>query len=231
MTPSPTVASSITTHPAPPWLLEGSTVVSPWLVSSRAARCRVPAPLQVIDVLPGLTLGAIFAASYLDSPVGGYDEFGFAPALVAYNGRWGFFVSHLYVDTRASAEAGRALWGLPKQPASIDWRQTGDGLAVEVLHHGQRVCRLESRQRGAAVPAAIGASFIARPEEGVRLAGLHLRARFAPASSRFYVAAGSPFEGLGLRLGLPSLWAWEARITVTAGEWLVQHSERPVASG
>lgn len=200
------------TPPPPPWQLEGSAAISPWLVDARAARKLVPSPFEVLEVLPGYALGVVFATSYSSSPVGGYDEVGYAPALVQAGGDWGWYVSHLFVDSAFSRESGRSIWGLPKELARILWQHQDNRLQVDLDLRGQAVCRLHSRQRGAALPGRLRVPILSLRENVPVRSWLRLQARLAPGSSRLRVARGSPLEGLGLRVGLPSLWAWEARI-------------------
>jgi hypothetical protein len=189
--------------------------MSPWLVDARVARRLVPRELSIVELLPGLTLGAVVVASYADSPIGGYDELGYLPAAVHVRSAWGFFVSHLFVDSPASREAGRANWGLPKELAGIAWRQDGHRLQVEVRQR-QRLCLFESRQRGVALPARVTVPLLSVRAGVPCVASLHIRAHLAPGSSRLSIAEGSPLQGLGLRLGLPSLWAWNAEIELSA---------------
>lgn len=200
--------------PPAPWSLEGSGAISPWLVDARLARDLVPPELSVVEVLPGLTLGSVFGMSYLDSPVGGYDELGFAPALVQAEGAWGFYVSQLFVDSRAAEAGGKANWGLPKELADISWDHQDHRLRVEVKQAGVAVavCQLESRQWGPTLPARLRLPLLTLRDGRVHCASLTLSARLASASARVRIGAGSPLEGLGLRIGLPGVWAWEAQL-------------------
>jgi hypothetical protein len=57
---------------------------------------------------------------YEDSPVGPYNEYS---VLQWQNG--GPSVTEMCVDSPASREAGRALWGFPKELADLEWQSGG----------------------------------------------------------------------------------------------------------
>jgi hypothetical protein len=104
-----------------PWTLHGEAIVGLKLVPGDIAQRLVPPDAKVVGVLPNRTLAILFLAQYRDSPVGEYRELIVAPALVRRNGRIGFWISHIHVDNYISLAAGRAIWALPKQMASMDW--------------------------------------------------------------------------------------------------------------
>ena len=106
---------------AAPWTLQGEAVVAFKPVRSERVRRLVPADARVLPVLPGRTLALLYLANYRQSPVGEYREFIFAPALIWRGGRVGLWISHIFVDNDLSLAAGREIWALPKQSASMQW--------------------------------------------------------------------------------------------------------------
>jgi hypothetical protein len=104
-----------------PWTLRGEAIVGLKLVPRDIAQRLVPADAKIIGVWPNRTLGILFLAQYRDSPVGEYRELIVAPALVRRKGRVGFWISHIQVDNYISLAAGRTIWALPKQMASMQW--------------------------------------------------------------------------------------------------------------
>lgn len=107
--------------PSAPWTLRGEAVVGLKLVRSDLARQLVPRDAKVVCILPKRTPAILYLAHYSQSPVGEYREIIVAPALVSRRGRVGFWISHIYVDSSTSLAAGRAIWALPKQMASMHW--------------------------------------------------------------------------------------------------------------
>ena len=104
-----------------PWTLQGEAIVGLKLVPRDIAQQLVPPDVKVLSVWPKRTLAILFLAQYRDSPVGEYRELIVAPALVRYKGRIGFWISHIQVDNYISLAAGRSIWALPKQMASMQW--------------------------------------------------------------------------------------------------------------
>lgn len=136
-----------TTYPPPPWKLFGEALHFAFAVEAADARRLVPEPLKIVRVLPGKTLGGIYAARYGAGSVLEYSELIVVPALAAWSGRMGFWISHIYVDDEHSIAGGRAIWGLNKQPARFAWSQGTRKLQLEVEHDGIPLCRLRCRPR------------------------------------------------------------------------------------
>jgi hypothetical protein len=137
-------------YPLAPWKLEGCAfqtlqlmdshlVRSPQANSSSAGtseRSLVPAELEIIEVWPGKTLGSVYLATYGSGSTLEYHELIVASALVRYAGKWGFWVSHIYVDHPDSLAGGREIWGLPKELAEFDWPKEKNGSIL--VHQGDR---------------------------------------------------------------------------------------------
>jgi len=111
--------------PAAPWTLHGEAIVGLKIVRSDIAQRFVPPDAKVVRIWPGRTLAILYLAHYQHSPVGEYRELIVAPALVSRHGRVGFWISNIYVDSETSMAAGRAIWALPKQMASLEWGAGG----------------------------------------------------------------------------------------------------------
>jgi hypothetical protein len=62
---------------------------------------------------------------YTYTPVGPYEELLFMPARVRSNGRSGYCVTHIWVDSADSLESGRANWAIPKQMGEMEFRSEG----------------------------------------------------------------------------------------------------------
>ena len=131
---------------------------------------------------------ALAVVAYAQTPVGPYGE-----ALVAeLRPPLRISVPWIVVDSPASAEGGRLLWGLPKELASLD-------LEVDLDRTAQRArvaappddLRLSARAVGPAVPV-VGAAVLVQPGRGP--ARLRLRGRARAAGVR---VEGGPSPGAG----------------------------------
>ena len=100
-------------------------VIAPLLVRTERVQPLVPADARIVPAWPGRTLAILYLAKYHQTPVGAYHEIIVAPAMVRLQGKIGFWISHILVDSAVSVAAGRALWALPKQLASMQWEAGG----------------------------------------------------------------------------------------------------------
>jgi len=102
----------------------------------------------VPPALEGMFLGGfgmVMLVNYTGSPVGDYQELLFIPGKFACGRKSLYTVTKIYVSTLASAENGRANWGLPKELAQFDWTDTGGVQSVRVTHDDQPVFEMQFR--------------------------------------------------------------------------------------
>ncbi|MEU6997051.1 acetoacetate decarboxylase family protein [Nonomuraea sp. NPDC046570] len=104
-----------------------------YAVRADAARAVIAySGLDVAEAIPGKAVCALVFIDYTDSDLDAYHEFGVAflvrppemsgPASVSELWRAGVFVHWLPVDQGFTMEAGRAIWGFPKELADIELR-------------------------------------------------------------------------------------------------------------
>jgi hypothetical protein len=132
-----------------------------YLVRANAARAVIAySRLDVAEVLPGKALCTLVFADYTDGDLGAYHEFGVAflvrppgadPAprgslrstlWELYKTGTGAFVHWLPVDQGFTLEAGRTIWGFPKEPADIDLRLSSPYKRCTVRKDGRLVLDL-----------------------------------------------------------------------------------------
>jgi hypothetical protein len=70
-------------------------------------------------------LGLIAAVQYDNTPVGPYSELLFmvGPWQSSCNGWTPSSIVRIWVDSSATCDAGRRIWGIPKQLATFEWRE------------------------------------------------------------------------------------------------------------
>jgi hypothetical protein len=128
------------TYPPEPWHLRGRMHVSVWLVPPAA----LPPHPQGLTA-PPLRLGGrvpVGAAwvTYQPGGVLSYREL-LAARLVRDRGRPRATITEIWVDSEASRDGGRALWGIPKDLAELatDSPMSAPGIARAVLRPGLRI--------------------------------------------------------------------------------------------
>lgn len=186
-------------YPPAPWTLRGFAVQTLQFVDRARARPLVPSELRIVSVLPGKSLGGVYLASYGPGSVLEYNELIVVAALVRYAGRFGFWVSHIYVDSADSMAGGREIWGLPKELAQFTW---GDEQRRVVVRQGdRRLCTLSyGRQRWLWRQQLALPTFSALGSDLLFFKG-EIESRLGLASGRLEVPAESPFAALGLGRG------------------------------
>jgi hypothetical protein len=135
----------------PPWRLSGSATVLIFRFSEGYVYDRVRLPPALSGMFVG-GLGAVMLVDYAESPVGPYRELAFSPGQFAYGRNKAHSVTHIYVSTQASADNGRANWGLPKLLAAFEVAHDGDVHHWTVRREGQLVYELRFRPGRLTVP-------------------------------------------------------------------------------
>lgn len=116
-------------YPPEPWHLRGQMYVSVWPVP-RAQLPPLP-PALAARVRPLTVAGrGLVGTAWVDYGPGGvlqYREL-LSAVLVRRAGRPLVSIVDIWVDSPASRDGGRALWGIPKELAELDFRPAGGGL-------------------------------------------------------------------------------------------------------
>ncbi len=144
-----------------------------YLVRADAARAVIAySGLDVAEVLPGKALCTLLFVDYTDGDLDAYREFGVTFLIrppdagppprrrslrtnmsELHRAGAGTFVHWLPVDRSLTLEAGRAIWGFPKELADIDLRLTSPYKRCIVRKDGRLVLDLLVRP---GVPALVG---------------------------------------------------------------------------
>ena len=127
-------------YPPAPWKANGFVVQTLRLVDVEKARPFVPPELEIVPVLPGKTLGAVYFAEYGPGSALEYNELIVSPALTRRGRTIRFWISHIYVDNSDSMAGGREIWGLPKEMAEFTW--SANRRDIEVRQGETPLCHL-----------------------------------------------------------------------------------------
>ncbi len=145
-------------YPPAPWNLQGYAIATLQLIDVARVRPLVPAELEIISVLPGKTLGGVYISSYGLGSVMEYNELIVVSAIANYAGKWGAWISHIYVDNPNSVAGGREIWGLPKELAQFSWEGSDSieaeplGYRVTVRQGNSQLCSLSYSPQTWALP-------------------------------------------------------------------------------
>jgi hypothetical protein len=106
-------------YPPEPWQLRGQLHLSAFLVSPAAMPVELPPGCRPVRLGRFGVVGVAWV-SYEPGGVLSYDEL-MATLLVRHGRRLMPTITHIWVDSEASRDGGRELWGIPKQLAAFDF--------------------------------------------------------------------------------------------------------------
>jgi acetoacetate decarboxylase len=181
-------------YPAAPWINKGSAYQTIHLIDVKRAQAFIPSDFSIVSVLPGKTLGVFFVAAYGPGSALEYNELIVAPALIRYGRRFGFWISHIYVDNVDSMAGGREIWGLPKEIAQFSWDATG----VEIHLGTIRLASLRWHKPRRLIPALLLLPTFSKLEPDLLMFQGRVRARSGITSGQLDVPTESPFDTLNL---------------------------------
>ncbi len=126
-------------YPSAPWTLKGYAYLTVYPIDISKAEKHIPTGLEIVQTLPGKTIGGVFLGNYGTGSTLTYSELIVVAGLVKQNGKIGSWISHIYVDNPDSIAGGREIWGLPKEDAQFFWQPNEQG-SVTVRQGDQILC-------------------------------------------------------------------------------------------
>jgi hypothetical protein len=211
-------------YPSAPWNLQGYAVQTLQLVDVARVRPLVPSELEIVSLLPGKTLGGIYLSSYGLGSVMEYNELIVVSAIANYAGKWGAWISHIYVDNPNSVAGGREIWGLPKELAQFSWEGSDSvkagplGYRVTVSQGNRQLCCLNYSQQTLALPLPFIGNVFSADRSNLLLFKGELGSRIGFIRSELEIPEESPFAPLNLGQPWLTIGCEDMRLTVDAPE-------------
>lgn len=119
-----------------PWELQGEGIILIYRFDQAWVENKIQLPEHLWGKFQG-GLGFVMLVDYTESPVGPYKE------LLIIPGKFGQpkkqAISHIYVDSEASTQNGRANWGIPKNTASFIWEKRNGTDQIVIHSEGEKV--------------------------------------------------------------------------------------------
>jgi acetoacetate decarboxylase len=161
-------------YPSAPWNLQGYAIATLQLIDVARVRPLIPSELKIISLLPGKTLGGIYISAYGLGSVIEYNELIVVSAIANYAGKWGAWISHIYVDNPNSVAGGREIWRLPKEIAQFSWEgrnatATPLGSRVIVRQGNCQLCSLSYSQPSWGLPMSLSGNFFSADSSNLLL--------------------------------------------------------------
>jgi hypothetical protein len=156
---------------APVYTIEEQTVVLPvrirdaasvyasFLVPAAAVKRLLPTGLTPLQTIPGRATCTIVGVDYRDGDLGQYHEVGVCfllrpsggsrlDVLTMIRNQAPAYIHRLPVTTSFSCEAGRSIWGFPKDVMDIDFADTDTTRTVTLRDDGRLVLQLSAPRGG-----------------------------------------------------------------------------------
>ncbi len=197
------------TRGIPPWNLGGFCMMIFYLVSSKRMDEFVPAPLEVAEVLPGVTLGGLYAAFYETGDFGALSEFSVSPALVRYKHKRGFYIPYSLAQAEDGVTQPKGAWGMKKGCARFRWEKGPSRWVLHVVCDGKEIAEIGLRTGAVAFPMRIGFSFFHLRGSGVFSYHADYTSKVRIASSTVRIPDDSPLALYRFRRKLITT-AWES---------------------
>jgi acetoacetate decarboxylase len=195
-------------YPQPPWTLKGDAFVTLQLLDIARVRPLIPAELNIVSVLPGKTIGGVYLSKYSSGSALEYSELIIIAGFLSYNGKFGGWVSHIYVDNVDSVAGGREVWGLPKELAQFSWEAS----SVTVSQSDNLLCKFNYQRQSFGLPLKLGAAAFSCKESNLLIFPAFVEAKFGLVSSNLEIPTTSPFAELNI--GQPILTVHSDRLNL-----------------
>ncbi|NJL68169.1 MAG: acetoacetate decarboxylase family protein [Oscillatoriales cyanobacterium RU_3_3] len=207
-----------------PWKLQGYALQTLQLVDVARVRPMIPSELEIISVFPGKTLGGVYISSYGLGSVMEYNELIAVSAIVHFSGKWGAWVSHIYVDNPNSVAGGREIWHLPKELAQFSWKGSDSvkastlGYRVTVRQGNCQLCSLNYSKQSLAVPLALSGAVFSADRANLLLFKGEFTSQIGLIGGELQVPQESPLAALNLGQPLLTAACNNMRLTVRSPE-------------
>lgn len=211
-------------YPPAPWKLQGYAIATLQLVDVALVRPLVPAELEIISLFPGKTLGGIYISSYGLDSVMEYNELIVVSAIANYAGKWGAWISHIYVDNPNSLAGGREIWGLPKEIAQFSWEGSDSieasslGYRVTVRQGNSQLCSLSYSQQTWALPLSLSGNFFSANSSNLLFFKGEFQSRTGLIRGELEIPENSHFGSLNFGKSLVTVACEDLRLIANAPE-------------
>jgi len=193
----------------PFWKLHGFCMTVLYLVPTRQVRGLIPSPLEIYEVMPGMTVGGIYAARHGKPGEPSSSEFGLLPASVSYGGRKGFYMHNFCVDSEDTKPCGRRAFTTDKAVSDFSWDITDKSINLDVFSGGNPVVNVRMHPIISKTPLTASFPILCVKGNNVVFLRNNYAASIGISTSTVTVPSGSPLSGFPFKIKLISTM-WDA---------------------
>jgi hypothetical protein len=200
-------------YPPTPWKLQDYAIQTLHFVNITQVRSLIPPELKIVAVWPGKTLASVYLSQYQSGSVLEYNELIIAPALVSCQGKFGGWISHIYVDNSDSVAGGREIWGLPKELAEFTWQ---NNQSVSVTQDNRLLCYLNYQPAKYTLKQNLSVDNFSVLDDNLLAYKASFNSRLGLIGSQLEIPADSPFFNIGMNKPWLTLHHQSLLLTVDA---------------
>lgn len=186
-----------------------------YLVPAKDVRDLVPHPLKVSEVVPGFTIGGLYAARYGPGGrdgAGGTSEFGLLQAYVTYGDKKGFFMRHFCMEGKDGGACGAFSWDGGDKWVSLD-----------VASGGERLLNLRMRPLLKGIPFTANIPFLCIKGNNVVYFQNHFISKIGISNSKVTIPESSPLKGYPFKYKLLSTFWDTSNVILKEPEYATAH--------
>jgi len=204
-----------------------------YLVPKGYAAGIIPEPLKIVEVVPGITVGGIYAARYRKDHDDYMSEFGILPAYVRHGDKVGYFMHHYCADNEGAMSPGRHE---PSERYGGDfaWDISGGRMGFTLYSGGAQLISVRLRPLLRNLPFSASIPFLCVKGGNVAFMRNQFASNIGLSTSKVVIPKGSPIKGFPLRVKLISTF-WDASNIVarepeTAKERVIKRTDEAFGS-
>lgn len=177
-----------------------------YLIRASRVKLLVPPQLNIIEVIPGYTVGGIYAAKYMKADLSSMSEFGVLPAYVRYGDKKGYFMHHFSVDVECGGDDAKA--GCVNEP-DTSWDITDNSIALDVTSGGSEMISVKLRPILRNLPFSACIPLLCVKGDNVTFMRNQFASNIGISTSTVKIPKSSPLKGFPFRFKLLSTY-WDA---------------------
>jgi len=178
-----------------------------YLVPSSRVKASLPSRVSVIDVIPGMTLGGLYAARFPHAD-GALNEFGVMPAYVRYESKKGYFLDHFCVDDSGANPSGMIHDGQSCSGSDFGWDFTDKSASLSILSESGTVINVRMKPLLKRLPISSCFHFLCVKGENVLVFKNRIASSIGISMTNVNIPENSPLSGFPLKYKLLSTF-WE----------------------
>lgn len=209
------------TYPPAPWTLQGYAIHTWQFLDVERVRPFIPSEFDIVNILPGKTVGGVYVSHYGSGSVLEYNELIVTGGLVSDGSKLGVWISHIYVDNVDSVAGGREIWGLPKELAEFTWescdRATSDYEHRLIVRQGERtLCQWNYNSPNFGLPLPFSGDAFSTQSTSILCFNSQLKSSISLIGSQLQIPPESAFADLGVDRPWLTLYSNELHLEVAA---------------